>query len=140
MDLASLDTVSAAESGAVLELRHPTTAEVLAGASGRAITIRLAGQDSERYRKADRQAANRRLNVAPGQRRVTLTAEGMESDATALMVACVIGWDGVQLDGQSLDCTPDNARLLFKRLPWVLEQVRAFVEDRGNFLKASSAS
>lgn len=137
MDLASLDTASTADQGAALELRHPATNAVLTKPDGSAITITLAGTDSERHRRAARAATNRRLKNSTGRRQNTLTAEEIEGDGIDLLVASTIGWDGVMVDGQPLAYTPDNARKLYKRFSWVTEQAEAFVAERGNFLKAS---
>lgn len=137
MDLAELDTVSLAEAGAVMQVRHPVTDAPLATADGHALTLTLAGRDSERYRRLERAATNRRLKSA---RRGTVTAEEIEAEALDMLVGCTLAWSGIVIDGQALDCTPENVRRAYTRLPWLREQADAFVADRGNFSKASQAT
>lgn len=56
-----------------------------------------------------------------------------------LYAACVAGWEGdVQIDGEALPYTPENARRLLcdPRCKWILAQVRAAALDIGNFTDA----
>lgn len=140
MDLSTLDTSTAAEQGATMEVQHPTSGAVLTQAGGAAVSILLAGQDSERFRKADRKIANRRFASTAAGRRVTVTSESLEADNLERLVACTISWSGVGFDGADKECTPENAREAYKRLPWLREQAEAFIQDRANFLKAPLAS
>ena len=133
MDLSSLDTRKTADDGAEMQLRHPGTDAVLTQDDGKAITITLAGSDSDRYQRAQRAQANRRLNA--GVRR-KLTIEELESDTVELLVACTIKWDGIKVGGKVLDCTTDNARKLYRDYQWIREQANAFIGERANFLKA----
>jgi hypothetical protein len=91
---------------------------------------------SDRYRKADRRISNRRLATASTGRRVRATAEGIEADRLEVLVACTISWEGIGFDGGEKECTPENARAAYKKLPWLREQADAFIVDRANFLKA----
>lgn len=133
MDLSSLDTRKPADDGADMQLRHPGTDAVLTQDDGKAISITLAGSDSDRYQRAQRSQANRRLNA--GVRR-KLTIEELESDTIELLVACTIRWDGVKVGGKVLECNADNARKLYRDYQWIREQANAFIGERANFLKA----
>ena len=55
-----------------------------------------------------------------------------------LLVACTLNWAGIRAKGQPLPFSVDNARVIYAKLPWLREQVKAFIEDRANFLKASA--
>ncbi|MHB2205071.1 hypothetical protein [Methylobacterium sp. CM6257] len=136
MDLSNLDTTATAEAGATMEVVHPATGAPLTQDGGAVVSITLAGQDSERYRKADRRIANKRLQASSNGQRVKLTAEGIESDNLERLVACTIAWNGIGWGGADKECTPENAREAYKRLPWLREQAEAFTADRANFLKA----
>lgn len=140
MDLLTLDTSAASEQGEKMEVQHPATGAVLTQTDGAAVTIVLAGQDSERFKKADRKISNRRLATTAAGRRVTLTSESIEADNLERLVACTISWSGVGFGGVDKECTPDNVREVYKRLPWLREQAETFIQDRANFLKASPAS
>ena len=134
-DLATLDTGDTAEEGSILELRNPSTGELLLD-QGQPVTIRLAGEDSPQYRKAQHAAQNRRLqrgNLAK------LKAEELESDTLEIYAACTLGWRGLALDGEELPCTKANALMLYRRpgMKWLADQVADFIRDRANFLPAS---
>lgn len=133
MDLSTLDVAAAAEEGAELHLRHPTTNELLFDGDDKVpVTITLAGADSERFRSAQRAQINRRLRK---RGREDATIEAAEADAIELLAASTLGWSGIALDGEDLACTPANAKKLYRRMSWVREQVDVFMADRGNFLK-----
>jgi hypothetical protein len=140
LDLASLDTTKAAEEGALLEVRHPTTGVVLANGDGRAVTLTLAGMDSARARKAERQATNRRLKQSGRGRSLGVTGDDLDNDALDLLAACTMAWSGFELDGQQIECSAENARRLYRQFPWLREQAQQFMDDRGNFLRASPTS
>lgn len=141
LDLTQLDTVSAADDGAVMEVLHPVSGAVLTQADGNPVTIVLAGEDSELFRRADRAARNRRLKSQQAGRRVQISAEELENDSLELLVACTIKWQGIGLGDQSdLPFSAGNARMLYKRLPWLKEQAVGFIGDRANFLMRSAKS
>jgi hypothetical protein len=51
------------------------------------------------------------------------------------MVKCTTAWDGVGYGGEDeIECTPANVLMLYTELPWLRDQVSAFIDDRTNFL------
>lgn len=139
MDLGQLDTCAAAEDGVDLQLKHPGTLAPLTqdDTAETPITIRLAGQDSARFRKAER--ANRDKRLRGGFRR-TPTAAELDAEGLELLTNCTLGWSGIVLDGAPLEFTTANVRMLYKRLAWVREQVDAFVGERAYFLPSLPTS
>jgi hypothetical protein len=129
IDLGSLDTCEASEMGAVLEVMHPTDNTPLG------IKITLAGADSDVYRKTVNKSVNKRVQrMKPGQS-LPFTAEEQEENGLALLAACTLAWDGVVVDGEALPCSKENAKELYRRFPWLREQVDMFIGDRSNFLR-----
>ena len=126
VDLAALDVTSAAEKGAVLQLTHPVSGVELD------ISIRLAGMDSEQYQKAQRAAVNKRVNK---RRRTPLDPEELAEESYTLLAKVTLGWEGIVLDGELIPFSQENARMIYKRFPWIREQVDQFTTDRGNFLQ-----
>lgn len=102
---------------------------------GTPVVIKLAGIDSNRYRKASRAAQDRRLQ-SMNNRRLKLTAITLEEEALDTLVACTLGWTGIMLDGQLVECTPENIKKVYLRYPAIKEQVDTFIGDRSNFLKS----
>ena len=135
MDLSKFDTSKTADDGVKMQLRDPKDESVVI--EGMSITV--AGLDSARYREAERKQTDFRLEQSrvagrPGK----MTTAGIEADRINLLVACTIAWEGFDLDGKPLECTPENARKVYSNpgLRWIREQVDRFVGDRANFLKA----
>lgn len=133
MDLSQLNTVAGADAGADLVLRNPATDEPLATEEGASISITLAGYDSKAARKMRHAMANRRMQRTGGK----MTAESLEADGIELLCALTLGWQNIVVDGEPLEFSADNAAKLYKRFPWIREQVDAFVGDRANFMRSA---
>lgn len=127
MDLKNLDVRAAADEGAELVLEHPVTGDPLEG-----VAIRVLGADSSAYRRAVKRIAERRH----GKKRVSL--DDMERQASELMAAVTVSWRNIEVDGEAIDCTEENAIRLYTDYPWIREQVDRFIADRANFFTKSS--
>lgn len=130
-DLATFDSLTEAqEDGIDVHIEHPGTGEPLG------ITIRVAGPDSERQRKAYRRLGEKRLRAG----RKKLTTEEMEEDAFELLARSLISWTfapGVTIGGEVPAFDVDAAKGLFRRFPWIREQVDMAAGSRAGFLKSS---
>lgn len=132
-DLNSLKPVKA-DDGATLQIVHPESEEVIDG-----MTITLLGQDSKVYRKiqlAKQQAALNR--IAKGKKAIDLDAEKLAEDSIDDLVQLTTDWTGFVLDGNPLECTPENIRTVYGEWAWIKEQVQEFVADRSNFFRADA--
>lgn len=130
MDLNKLKPALADE-GAVLELLHPDTEEVIPG-----MTITLMGHDSATYRKITlkkQQAALSRLSK--GKKAIDYKAEQIETDTVDELIALTVGWTGFELDGAPLEATPDNCRTVYTEWKWIREQAQDFVSNRAHFFR-----
>ena len=139
-DLSEMNLSRSADEGAVMTLYHPVNGEpIIDDTTGQPWTITLAGQDSERFRKATQANTNRRLSMRrgrPGQ----ITAQELDNEALELLVACTLSWSGITLELQPLAFEPNNVRKVYRDFPWVREQVDAFIGDRANFSTPSRPS
>lgn len=113
----------------------PVTGEPLTADDGSPVTISLISQDSQKFRSLRRKAIDRRLKNRGA--RQTYTAAQAEADSIEALCDATVGWENVVLDGEQLECTPDNVRKVYKRLPWLVTQVDAFVADLANFMQPS---
>lgn len=132
-DLNSLKPVKA-DDGAVLEIKHPDTEEVIPD-----MTITLLGQDSKVYRKiqmAKQQAVLTR--ISKGKRAIDLDAEKLAEDSIDDLVQLTVDWSGFALDGKTLEPTPENIRLVYNEWAWIKEQATEFVADRSNFFRSDA--
>lgn len=126
-DLSSLDVTNKSDAGVEIELTHPVTNKPL----GIFVTVR--GKESSVFREhiRDKTNANVRRNAMAQRRGKDIempTAEQMERDATDLLILCTVGWRSgegptITFEGQPLEFTVPNARLIYERLTWVRSQV-----------------
>lgn len=104
--------------------------------------IDLLSQDSEAAKKHEHAITRHRLEL---RNRNKVTPELLEEEAAARFAALTVGWhlvNPVTREALALDCTPANARELYanRRMRWLRDQVRDFVEDDRNFTPTSSTS
>jgi len=130
MDLSSLKPVKAND-GATLQILHPDSQDPIEG-----MTVTLLGQDSDVYRKIQLGKQQAALNrIAKGKRAVDMKAEKLREDSIAEMVKLTVDWTGFELEGETLDCTPENVAMVYEGWEWLFEQVTEFVADRANFFQ-----
>ena len=137
--VAKFDVRAAADKGADLILRHPTSNDILVGEDGktRAI-ITVQGSDSKAYRDFIRAKTRDRLQKAEreGQMAQALNFDGAEQEDAELYAEITTGWSGIEGDAGELAFTKDNAIKLYLEQSWIREQISKFVNNRANFLRA----
>lgn len=135
MDLSTLDTAELANQGALLELRDPAGNPVLQE-DGSPVTLTLLGEDSDVVTHVNNRNANQFLRgtSAGGQ---AVTAEMSKTNEINKFAAATVGWSGIVVDGEAIQFSADAAKELYRRFPWIRDQVRTFIGDRANFTKAS---
>ncbi|MGO4450140.1 hypothetical protein AB4Y96_14545 [Phyllobacterium sp. TAF24] len=127
-DLSAFDSLKdAQESGIDIEIRDPAGQPI-------GISIKIAGPDSERQRKAIQAITNERIN---NEDLAQATAEDFEQRTLKIIAASVISWSPIVLDGADLPYSEDNAIRLFARFPFIREQVERKAGKRAGFLKRS---
>lgn len=136
MDLSNLDTATLANEGAVLHLIGPTGQPLFQDDGETPVTLTLLGEDSDVVIKANNEAANRFLRSLGGGAQ-TVTAEVSKANEIKKFAAATVAWAGIEVDKKVLDCNAANAAAVYRRFPWIADQVRHFIADRANFLKAS---
>jgi hypothetical protein len=134
--LDAFDSAAAADEGATMEVRSPTTGEVMYWPDGRPWTITYFGADSERVKKATRQQQDRR-SQAMMRSRTAIQAAVMEKDNIEILVVATKNWDIPMGDGTPAPCDPKEYRAAYTKYPWLSEQGNEFAGSRSNFLKSS---
>lgn len=135
MDLSTLDTSALANEGAVLHLNGPTGQPLFQDGTEKPITITLLGEDSDVVTKANAEAANRYLRSMTGPQQIT--AEASKANEIKKFAAATVAWDGIVVEGKALQCDAAAAAGLYRKFPWIADQVRLFIGDRAHFIKAS---
>lgn len=133
IDLSSIDTVKGSNEGFDVQIYHPGTNEDLG------ITIHVLGKDSDEFIKVSRAQSKKRLAkmTKSGFRNTSpVPVEEVEQDGIALLAACTKSWVGVIVEGKAVECSVENAKMIYERFPWIREQVDTAIGDRANFIKA----
>lgn len=110
----------------------PTVADLkikLPNGEDTGITFKIVGEDSAQYRKGAKTVAQ-----------MFYTDERPSPDAheranNELFAGCVVGWSGIEQDGQPLPYSPEKALELLSnpQLTYVRQQVEGFVQKRAEF-------
>ena len=129
MDLAELDLTKAANVGAWVDILHPVTGEALD------IKILVIGKDSDKFRELEEKHQRESLEAAKRTQKLEDRIAAAKAQGEALLVACTVQWQHVELDGVELDCTPENVRKVYSRFTWLRDQVDVAIGTRANFLK-----
>lgn len=128
MDLKDLDLTAAADQGAWLTPVHPKTGEDLP------IKIHLASADSTRWIEEEARDKDKRLKaMAKVGRMPELSTAEIEERGIRLLASVTLGWEGIEWEGKPCPFNEQNARVIYRTLRWLRDQVDAFVSDRGNF-------
>lgn len=131
MDLSKLiptdDTIT-------VSLKHPITDEPLTKDDGKEMTITVYAPHSAQYKAAVHEQTNKRIQKAAKGKKVTFTAEDIESATLELLAKTTKEWS-IQLNGKSPKFSVDEAFDLYAKLPWLKNQVVEAQEDYSAFLK-----
>ncbi len=127
-DLNSLDTIAACNKAHEFEVTHPATGV------GTGVFISVVGRDSDIYRSRVKAMANESLQREATGRKKIDTIDALEAKSIGALVAATVSWRNVVLDGEALDCTPENARKVYARIIPVRDQVQEAVNDLSNFM------
>ncbi len=145
IDLGTLDTHAACETGAEFELVHP------ASGAGLGIYITVQGKHAEVFTAFAREAQRKAIRRATsGKTRTEDQILGdiasAEKEAIKLLAEATLSWrsqaeDGssvptLTFNGEELECTAENARKVYAARPWIKDQVDAAAGDLGNFMPA----
>lgn len=128
-DLADFDTVAFCNDGADLEVVNPYTGKAVG------ITIRLLGPDSDlvqrlrRERQEQTYAAVRRPGGKP------MDPEAVEKANLEFLSRITLGWSGFAENGTPVVFSQDEAYRIYRRYPFIREQVERFIGDRAHFRK-----
>lgn len=120
------DLIPAQEEGIVVDILHPATGEPIG------VTIKVAGPDSQRARKARQSVMNANLRSNPASKP---TAVEIEASARKITAKSVISWEGVSEQETPLECTVENVQRVFADYPFIYEQVSIAAANRAGFIK-----
>lgn len=139
MNFDKLNTVSGADKGAWLHLKHPALGHLLytgegADEDGRLkvkekaskVRVYVQGMESEAVQNVVREAQKNQLKSEGDE----------EADGFAIGCALVTEFEGIERDGEPLKATNENKTDFFKQSSSLITQVTQFASNRANFYKA----
>lgn len=148
-DLSTID-LSAGDKSSTLSVRDPRTDAALtfAGPDGETqrVEIDLLSVESTIGRQKRREFQRARLARVERGKKIKLTPESIEAEKVALLAALTTAWRGVKWQGESLDCTASNARMIYAHpmMAWLVDQIEEHVGSveayLGNVAAASEPS
>lgn len=135
-DTSSLDALAAdVNEAARVSLINPRTYQPLVDENGVQAYIDVLSRDSDVARAVTRKALDRRLKG----RRPKITAEDVEAETVALLVAVTTDWHLVDPNGRRVDaeCNDANKKALYSnpKFAWLRVQVEEVMGDEAAFLK-----
>lgn len=132
-DLSAFDgLVEAQEAGVDVEILSPDGKPL--GPDG--FRIRIAGIDSKRFRSIRREFINDDIER---QSTADLTPEEQDERQIRTLARCTLSWTTVKLGGEEIACTESNARMLYRRFPFIRDQVEMKAGRRSAFMTRSVA-
>lgn len=96
------------------------------------IRIRVNSPDSKAYQQAMHKLSNQRLQQM-SRKGSAVTSERVQREAIEMLAANIVGWEGVEENGEPLPFSHDAAIDLLTRFKWLREQIDSFLGDRKNF-------
>ncbi len=113
-----------------VELKHPSTGELLLNTDDTPMTITVWAAHSKEYKSVIHEAANKRLKKAAKtkNKQVDLTIEEIEQQGLDLAVAVIKDWN-ITYGEEMPKFSRDLALEIYKELFWVREQVDEAVES-----------
>jgi len=132
MDLAKFDVRGAANQGADLHLKHPSTGKPLFCKDGKTpFTIKVLGRDADVLQQALKSANQSELTDSSDD----------DTRGIAVMAASIIGWsDEMVVNGELFPYSPENAIKLVSapETRWIGEQIGPFSLSRRNYVQNMS--
>lgn len=144
LNLATLNTRSAANEGAWLHLDHPQTGEPLYADEERSkpCRIRLLGADSDQFKRLANKLSSERMSKAMSRRgKLTVQMDRVEEDKLDVLCECTVLCENLAWgDAPVLAEDKQALRRMYQDAGWIADQVDDFMNERANFLGNGSTS
>ena len=118
----------------VVTIKHPLTDEPLTKDDGKEMTITVYAPHSSQYKSAVHEQTNKRIQKAAKGKKITFTAEEIESSTLDLLAKTTKDWN-IQFNGKSPKYSVADALDLYSKVPWLKNQLLEAQEDFATFLK-----
>jgi len=119
----------------VIEVKHPTTEEVLKNDDGSNMTITVHATHSKEYKKVVHEIANKRIKVAKKNKSTDFTIEELEESALETVIKITKSWN-ITYDGSMPKLTEAKAREVYEKVFWIAPQIEVGLQSSLDFMKA----
>ncbi len=126
LDVTELSTKEKSNQGVEVQIQHPTTGENLA-------TIKVLGTESDKFRTIQKKYFEKTRNKK-------MSAVQVEQFRYESVAECVVSWDGIVENGKPIGLSKESAISVFRRCPWMLEQIEDAMGDTDLFLSGKRPS
>lgn len=127
MDISKYNTTLASDQAQTMSLRDPFTQQLLVDEKGNTVDFYLYGIQSTAARNAIAER-ERRSNKSK------LSAEETLKLGAEFLAALTVGWsDNIEIGGETLPFSHNNAVKLYMEQDWIGQQVIAFINNLENY-------
>jgi hypothetical protein len=133
-DLGAEKAKAAREDEGIVVQINDERGEPMTYGEGLAVTVKVVGTYSKRYRDAERMRVDKRWKSRG------VDPDVIRREALELTAECVLEWAGFFDGGKPLDCSRANVVRVLDAVPWVRQQIEVAMEDHAGFSRAPSVS
>jgi len=118
----------------VVEIKHPTTGDVLKNDDGTDMTITILAPHSKEYKKAQHEQISKRLKKAQKSKSQDVDYSDIEEATLEVLSKTTKSWD-ITYGGEKPKLTPAKAKDLYEEVFWIRNQIEEVVTDTLDFMR-----
>ncbi len=118
----------------VVEIKHPTTGDVLKNDDDTNMTITILAPHSKEYKKAQHEQISKRLKKAQKSKSQDVDYSDIEEATLEVLSKVTKSWD-ITYGGEKPKLTVAKAKKLYQEVFWIKSQIGEVVTDSLDFTK-----
>lgn len=118
----------------VIEIKHPTTGDLLKNDDGTSMTITILAPHSKEYKKAQHEQITKRLKKAQKSKSQEVDYSDIEEATLEVLSKTTKSWD-ITYGGEKPKLTPAKAKDLYEEVFWIRNQIEEVVTDTLDFTR-----
>jgi hypothetical protein len=119
----------------VVEIKHPTTGDVLKNDDGTDMTITILAPHSKEYKKAQHEQISKRLKKSQKSKSQDVDYSDIEEATLEVLSKTTKAWD-ITYGGEKPKLTPAKAKDLYEEVFWIRNQIEEVVTGSMDFMRA----
>ena len=118
----------------VVEIKHPTTGDVLKNDDGTNMTITILAPHSKEYKKFQHEQISKRLKKAQKSKSQDVDYSDIEEATLEVLSKTTKSWD-ITYGGEKPKLTVARAKELYEEVFWIRNQIEEVVTDSLDFMR-----